>query len=480
MMPFIVHSLGDRMYGVWALAATLAGYYGILDLGLSSAVSRYLAAALGAGDEDECNRVFNTSLRIFSALAVVIFAVGCITAAVSPWFCKTPQEAAIFWKLILLVSFTLALSFPIKVFMGILEAHLRFDRTTGIEILSLFVRNALILLVLLLGFKVVALAWAILIASLPISAAYVYYAYKDLPFLRISWGKWEWSTVRILFSYSVFSLIARLADVLRFQVDTVLVASFVGLAAVTHYRIAGALTEYYMGIVMAAVGVVTSVFSRQAGGKDFVALKKTFFFASKISVCISSFVGFGLLAWGKPFITRWMGPQYLDAYPCLVVLVLGVMIALWQMPSVALLYGISKHKFLALFTSVEALANLFLSLFLVRKYGMFGVAFGTFLPMALVKLFVQPFYVCHVLAVSYSDYLRPMAKTLAFVACSLVIPALLTFHFAAPDYTNLAALGTVSLICYSLPLLIFEFTAAETSILKRAILPSLTLKRVTG
>src|ERR1700688_3717326 len=72
MMPFVVRSLGDRMYGMWSLVATLVGYYGLLDLGLSAAVSRYLAAALGVGDEDQCNRVFNTSLRIFSALGGVV------------------------------------------------------------------------------------------------------------------------------------------------------------------------------------------------------------------------------------------------------------------------------------------------------------------------------------------------------------------------------------------------------------------------
>jgi O-antigen/teichoic acid export membrane protein len=331
-----------------------------------------------------------------------------------------------------------------------------------------------------MGYKVVALAWAIMLASIPVSVTYVYYAYKDLPFLRVEWKNWEWQTVRALFSYSIFSLITRLADVLRFQVDSLIVASFVGLVAVTHYRIAGALSEYYIGLMIAVIGVVSSMFSRQEGGKDFTALRKTFFFASKISVCLSSFVGFGLLAWGKPFITRWMGPQYLDSYPCLVVLVLGCAIALWQMPSVALLYGISKHKFLALFTSVEALANLLLSLLLVRRYGMFGVAFGTFFPMALVKLFVQPFYVCHVLSVSYSDYLRPMGRTLALVAGSLVVPALLSARFAAPDYTSLTALGIISMICYAGPLLIFEFTPAETMMLKRAILPRLSLKRVTG
>jgi O-antigen/teichoic acid export membrane protein len=263
-------------------------------------------------------------------------------------------------------------------------------------------------------------------------------------------------------------------------VDTLIVASFVGLAAVTHYRIAGALTEYYLGFMIAAIGVFSSVFSRQEGGKDFNSLRKTFFFASKISVCTSTFVGFGLLAWGKPFITRWMGAQYLDSYPCLVVLVLGLTIALWQMPSVALLYGISKHKFFALFTSVEALANLILSLLLVRRYGMFGVALGTFLPMTLVKVFVQPFYVCHVLSISHSDYLRPMGRTLAVVAGSLVVPTLLSARFAAPDYKTLVTLGVFSMICYALPLLIFEFTSAETSILKQAILPRITIKGITG
>src|SRR5579864_6055373 len=65
VMPFIVHSLGDRDYGIWTLVATFVGYYGVLELGLAAAVSRYLSRSLGAGDEEDCNRVFNTSLRLY-------------------------------------------------------------------------------------------------------------------------------------------------------------------------------------------------------------------------------------------------------------------------------------------------------------------------------------------------------------------------------------------------------------------------------
>jgi O-antigen/teichoic acid export membrane protein len=57
IMPFVVHSLGDRLYGIWALAAAVISYYNVLELGLSSAVGRFVAGALGSGDKQQLNRV---------------------------------------------------------------------------------------------------------------------------------------------------------------------------------------------------------------------------------------------------------------------------------------------------------------------------------------------------------------------------------------------------------------------------------------
>src|SRR5215472_1624989 len=50
LMPFLVHSLGDRTYGFWALAGTILGYYGLLDLGIVSAVQFHVASAAGEKD----------------------------------------------------------------------------------------------------------------------------------------------------------------------------------------------------------------------------------------------------------------------------------------------------------------------------------------------------------------------------------------------------------------------------------------------
>ena len=54
----------------------------------------------------------------------------------------------------------------------------------------------------------------------------------------------------------------------------------------------------------------------------------------------------------------------------------------------------------------EALANLILSLILVRPLGMIGVALGTALTSTFSSLIAQPIYVCRVLSLGLVDYYR--------------------------------------------------------------------------
>jgi O-antigen/teichoic acid export membrane protein len=272
-------------------------------------------------------------------------------------------------------------------------------------------------------------------------------------------------------------LIAALANVLRFRVDNIVVASFVGLAAVTHYRIGGTLVQYFFLFMNALLGMFTSVFSRKEGAKDHEAIRKTYFFASKISICIASFVAFGMIAWGKPFIARWMGVQYLDAYPVLVALVVGYYLALAQGPAVGLLFGLSRHKYFALVNSVEGIVNLLLSILLVRRYGIVGVALGTLVPMTLSSVIIQPIYVCRMAGIDYFEYVRRTGRTLAIVVGSLVLPVLLSVRFAVPDYIILLSVALVSLGLYVMPLWLLEFSPVETRILLGAVWPQLAMKR---
>ena len=58
MMPFILHTLGDRMYGLWILMSAFMGYMGYLDLGILWAVGRYVARAMGRKDMKEVTNFY--------------------------------------------------------------------------------------------------------------------------------------------------------------------------------------------------------------------------------------------------------------------------------------------------------------------------------------------------------------------------------------------------------------------------------------
>jgi O-antigen/teichoic acid export membrane protein len=106
-------------------------------------------------------------------------------------------------------------------------------------------------------------------------------------------------------------------------------------------------------------------------------------------------------------ITAWVGAKYVtQSYPVLVVLAVPMMFTLAQGASTRILYGMAKHRPLALVTLMESLANLVLSIVLIRPFGIVGDAFGTAIPLMLTSLFFMPRHMCRLMGVRLGTYLR--------------------------------------------------------------------------
>jgi O-antigen/teichoic acid export membrane protein len=477
IMPFVVHSLGDRLYGIWALAAAVISYYNVLELGLSSAVGRFVAGALGSGDKQQLNRVYNTSLLIFTLIGLIVLVISVAAAAASTLFIKNPLDASIFWRAILILGASLAIGFPMRVLKGVLEADLRFGPSAGVDLLVLFIRTALLIVFIKMGARVVGLAWATLLANLPALILYPYFVRRNMPSLHLSRSFWKLSTSKDLFSYSIVAFIAQAGGLLRGNFSPFIVASFLGLGAVTHLKVVQSLNNYAVHVVVALIGVFQPVFSRQDGAKDYEGLRKTLLFSTKISLSVASLAAFGLLALGRPFITRWMGTSYLDAYPCFALLVIGVGFGIAQRPSAYVLFALARHRFLAITVMIEGVLNIVLSVILVPRIGLLGIGLGTLIPMFITKVIVQPIYVCRVSGLRYEEYFWTVAGTMAKVMLACVIPFLLILKFAVPSYLGLIVLGAITAILYGLPLAITVFDTRESQLLIRTLGPFLRMRR---
>jgi O-antigen/teichoic acid export membrane protein len=363
----------------------------------------------------------------------------------------------------------MAFELPLRAFIGTLSAQLRFDVIASLQILTLILRTAAIIIVLISGYQILEMALVTVLATIPEKILTIYFARKNLPQVRFNFDAIRLSTSKMLISYSLYTFFWKIADILKFHVDVIVITSFLGLSAVTHYKIGSMFALHMQSFMGALIGFMMPVFARYYGKKDSNNIENSFFFVNKVSIYISVFMSFGLIFWGEPFIERWMGLAYLDAYPVLFILVIASLIAFIQVPSIELLLSADGYKFVGIVNVIEGLINLILSIVLVKYFGIIGVALGTLIPITIVKLFIQPFYVIRCLKYSYTQYFKKLGKAIIVSFLSLIIPVVLTNLLIKSDYFSLVFVGTISMVLYGAGILVFGFNRTEINAILQVI-----------
>jgi O-antigen/teichoic acid export membrane protein len=429
LMPFIVHSLGDRLFGYWTLAGTLLGYYGLIDLGIVSAVQFFVAKALGEKDQESASRTVSTVLVYFSLAGLIIFAVAFFVGVLSRTFIADAHEARLFQRVVWITGFGFMLGFPGRTFIGVITAHLRLDLFSMVNIGVLLFRAGSIIYLLKAGYGIVGLA--IVNVAVEILGYSVYFLITKRIFkeLRLSIRLASFNELRRILGYSIFTFLIKTSDQLRFYFHSIIISGFIGVAAVTHYTIGSRMAIYFMDFMIALLGILSAVFSRFLGKKDNETTVRIFLLGTKISAAVATFVATCLILYGRPFIRAWVGDSYADSYMILVIITVGIYCDVSQHPSVSYLFGVAKHHFLMITGLIEGVCILGLCLALVGKYGLVGVALGATIPMATMKLLVQPIYVTRNVGMSLKEYyLSLLFPTMLLHALAVLVPWILIFR----------------------------------------------------
>jgi O-antigen/teichoic acid export membrane protein len=473
LMPFLVHSLGDRMYGYWALVGAVLGYYGILDLGISPAVAFQLAKSIGEGDSEGQNRTLSTAVVAFAGLGVIALAATILVAAFCPLFIANSADTRLFRIVVALVGLGFALGFPGRAFMGGLYAHLRNDLISLVGIFILILRTALIVLLVLKGEGIIGLAVVSFVAEAVSYAASYLILRRIQKNLRISYALADRKTFKELFNYGRYSMIIRVGDQFRFAVDGWTVAAFVGIGAVAHYTIASRLSGYFLTFILSAVSLLQSWFSQLLGQRDFDGIRRVLKLGTRVAAASSTIVACSFIFYGRVFIAKWMGSAYEDAYWPSVILILAIFCDLAQQPSVTYLLGVSQHRYLAIQTLAEGIANLALSIYWGRLYGMTGVSMGTLVPMFVAKVILQPAYVCRSAGLPLGQYyLRDFGRGVAVPAlCGLAVWALFLRRFNPSNLVDVCLTVALQSVICALVSFFLVFEAHERRLIFNKLWP---------
>jgi len=440
LSPYILHHLGDDAFGLWILIFAITGYYGLFDLGIRSSIIRYVANYSTTKKTDELNRLINTALFAYGGIGTVAILITItLSFFVGSIFRISGSSIDVARWLFLMAGSAVAMGFPLGVFGGILEGLQRFYVLNFTSVSSTLLRALLIVIALRHGRGLLTVA--LITVSLPLLTGLVNVAVvlRILP-LRFGFQHLNRQSLQRIASYSGTTFIIIVAARLRFKTDAVIIGTFVSSAAITYFTIGSRLVDYAGEIVSGLAQLFVPMSSHSDATGDLAGLRKIFVAGNRACALIIFPISAILIVLGKSVIEAWVGARYVAiCYPVMLVLVIPSTLMLAQSASTRVLFGMAKHKTLAVVMLLEGGANLFLSIFLVRRFGILGDAFGTAMPLACTTLFFLPRHLCRVLKLRIGIYLR-QAFLLPLTLCVPLVAVLLLMRhwFVAHNYVQLA------------------------------------------
>lgn len=454
LTPFVVHRLGNTGYGIWTLVLSLTGYFGLLDFGIRSSVGRFVARYMALDEPESVSRTISNAMAMLGCGSVLAVAATIGMTYALPSFHLEAQLQAPARTALLLAGANIALALPMGVFGGVLIALERYDVLSRLGIGAALTQAGLVVLALRAGHGIAAIAAITLLVTASQYTVIAVFAKSRYPAMRIGWRLVSADGCRELLGFSIYRFVYIIANQLIFYTDSVVLGAFLGAGAITPYAIAGSLITRGRDVVSQATDTLYPSASRMDGLNDRAGIRELYLTGTRLALLIGLPICLGYVLLGRQFITLWMGKDYLYSATILAVLTIPQFTSLPQYCSSLVLASMARHKLLAYLVLAEGVANLALSIILVRRMGVMGVALGTVIPHLINTSIVIPMYTLRILGLRVSEYLfkavlRPWLCAIPFAAVCYGL-SIVVEHPSWPVFVAevVAATGAFALTAY--------------------------------
>ncbi len=466
LMPFTMRHLGQADYGLWMLVASMTAYLQLLDLGYGNGLVRQVTHVDARGDEEAVNTVLSTFAVVYSLLGLVALgAIAVLALAVLPRFPNlSPEQVSSAQWILAILGARVAIGFPMGVFGAVTTARQRFALTTSIAIVVALLQGAATYLVLSAGYGLIPLVATTTGISLASYVAYVAAARHTFPGMRLSVSRFSGQQVREVTAFSLYLFLISIAVHVGTNVDNLIIGAYVGTSAIAVYTVAVRLAEYQRHLCGQFAGLLFPLVVRFHASGDAGALRATLLDGTRIGLGLVTGFALGLIVFGRDLVQLWMGPGFDGSIAPLYVLALASVAMVAQGPTGTILLGTGRHRLVAWASVVEIVLNVGLSVALVGRLGLTGVAIGTAIPYACLNLLVLMPIACRSVGVGAVAFIR----VAVFPAIVAMLPALaaavaLRAGGSDPSLSTLLLQGSVVGLVYVMAFWLIGLTAADRS-----------------
>jgi len=376
--PLILSFLTTSEYGVYQLIGSIIAYLGVMDMGLSTTLSRFYVEAKVKEDESHVENLLAMTAVIYGVLTAlsVVVSIG-FDLLLPTLFGRsfTAGELELAHQMMLLVLLNCLVVLPGNYFLAVINANERFVFARTLRIARYLLQFAGVIVVLYLGQGAIGVLAVQVALNFLADVAYLLYNRGRLH-VRARFHHWDRELLLHVFSFSGYILLNMVFDQVFWKTGQVVLGAVVSATAVGVYGIATSLiTAGYMEVSSG----VTSVFlpkltAMSARSDDMTEINGLFDRIGHIQALLVWGICAGFAAIGQEFIYVWAGPEYGEAFWATLILMLGLNVALVQNLGISVLQAKDKQGFRAVVYIVIAVLDLLVSIPVSARFGVIGCA----------------------------------------------------------------------------------------------------------
>jgi len=378
-LPVIVHGLGNDRYGVYAAVMGVAGYVGLLDLGIGVSLTTFVAEYHARREVERLNRLLGTALLLYAGLGLLGM---CLMAGFADLMIRSlfhiprllwPEAHIVFW----LSAFSLFNGLTLGVFGNLLNGLQRQDVSRSITVANTLVTYGGGILLIKLGYGLVAFVLLGTAANLAGFLAQAWFARRLLPGVHLLPRGFDRREARRIARFSLAMFVNQIAARNMLSLDRLVLAAFLPIGNVTLYTVgamaAGFCTRLPAAAVLASLPAAAELAARGRSS----ALHDLVLRGIKYTgiAAIPVFTAAGILA--PDLIGLWMGPGYESSARVLQLLLVGSFWLVITASGQSVMVGIGKPYLNTFYALLQIVLGSALMVVLVRSHGLLGAALSS-------------------------------------------------------------------------------------------------------
>lgn len=426
VMPRLIdRHIGQTALGVWDLGWAVVNYFYLAQLEVGASVNRYVAKYRARNDDEGVRRVVSSvmCLQFFMALLVVLLT-ALVTWSLPSFFgSRLGTYADDARWVVALLGTSIAVHIAFDTFRGVITGCHRWDLHNGIQAGCYATTVVVMITTLSLGGGLRSLALANLVGTVATELARAVVAFRVYPELSIRLRDATWSQARSLLRFGGKSFLGALSRMILLQGNSLVVAKFLGPAALALYSRPAALVRHSEFFVNKFAWVLTPTASSLQGSGRHAEVRELVVESARVGALLALPVTLILTILGELILRVWMGVAYAQG-AILVILALGDFLALSQRPVVAILAGLNQHGKVGLARLLASICGLLLGVLAVGILGwdLAGAALAVAVPTTLADGLVVAIYACRRLDIPARHYvgrafLGPLSCVIPFALC---------------------------------------------------------------